>query len=317
MRKIALSLAIIGLAVPLLAAAPAQAQAPRTWVSGVGDDANATNGNLCSRTAPCRSFSGAIGATTAGGEINCLDPGDFGGVLITKSITISCEAGTAGSLSPGGALTLVLITAAATDVVTLRGLDFEGLKTTSYGIRVRQAKEVHIEKCTVRDFTAAGIAIDTISSATVFLYVVDSVISSNHGGVWLPSAGGFKVATLKNVVITGSEVDGVSLASSNVYANVTDSIISGNGGSAVVTLASTTTANVERSTIANNEFAGLYAAASGSTIRASGNGIYNNTYGVLIAQGAAIQSDGTNKHGNSNGGVQAPNASFGRHSYPE
>jgi len=54
----------------------------------------------------------------------------------------------------------------------------------------------------------------------------------------------------------------------------------------------------------------LYAAASGSAIRASGNGIYNNTYGVLIAQGATIQSDGTNKHGNSNGGVQVPNASF-------
>ena len=77
MRKVALSLAIIGLAVPLLAAAPAQAQISRTWMSGVGDDANtATN---CSRTAPCSSFSGAIGATTAGGEINCLDPGDFGG----------------------------------------------------------------------------------------------------------------------------------------------------------------------------------------------------------------------------------------------
>ncbi len=135
-------------------------------------------------------------------------------------------------------------------------------------------------------------------------------MSSNNGGVWLPSSGGYKVASLKNVVITGSTADGVSLASSNVFANVVDSVISGNSGSAVVTYASSTTANIERSTIANNAVAGLYAAASGSAIRASGNGIYNNTYGVLIAQGATIQSDGTNKHGNSNGGVQVPNASF-------
>ena len=62
----------------------AHAQATRTWVSGVGDDANP-----CSRTAPCKTFAGAISKTAAGGEINVLDPGGFGAVTITKSITIS------------------------------------------------------------------------------------------------------------------------------------------------------------------------------------------------------------------------------------
>src|SRR5215471_9230923 len=75
---------------------PAYAQATRTWVSGVGDDANP-----CSRTAPCKTFAGAISKTAASGEINCLDPGGFGAVTITKSITISCEAGTAGVLVSG------------------------------------------------------------------------------------------------------------------------------------------------------------------------------------------------------------------------
>jgi hypothetical protein len=65
---------------------PAQAQATRTWVSGVGDDANP-----CSRTAPCKTFAGAISKTATGGEINCLDPGGFGGVTITKSIQIICQ----------------------------------------------------------------------------------------------------------------------------------------------------------------------------------------------------------------------------------
>ena len=63
-----------------------QAQATRTWVSGVGDDVNP-----CSRTAPCKTFAGAISKTATGGEINCLDPGGFGAVTITKSIQILCE----------------------------------------------------------------------------------------------------------------------------------------------------------------------------------------------------------------------------------
>src|SRR5258708_136683 len=65
---------------------PAHAQATRTWVSGVGDDANP-----CSRTAPCKTFAGSISKTAAGGYINCLDPGGFGAVTITKSITIQCD----------------------------------------------------------------------------------------------------------------------------------------------------------------------------------------------------------------------------------
>src|SRR5215471_7877015 len=75
-----------------LASSPASAQASRTWVSGVGDDANP-----CSRIAPCKTFAGAISKTAPNGEINCLDPGGFGAVTITKSITIDCS-GTFGSV---------------------------------------------------------------------------------------------------------------------------------------------------------------------------------------------------------------------------
>ena len=67
----------------LLATTFAAAQASRTWVSGVGDDVNP-----CSRTAPCKTFAGAISKTTAGGEIDALDPGGYGAVTITKAITI-------------------------------------------------------------------------------------------------------------------------------------------------------------------------------------------------------------------------------------
>src|SRR5215468_4859147 len=100
--------------------APANAQATRTWVSGVGDDANP-----CSRTAPCKTFAGAISKTAPSGEINCLDPGGFGAVTITKSITIDCT-GTFGSALVSGT-NGIIVNALATDRVTLRGIDVEGL----------------------------------------------------------------------------------------------------------------------------------------------------------------------------------------------
>src|SRR5436853_6882689 len=118
LRRILLSLAAVA-AVVSLGAGAAQAQATRTWVSGVGDDANP-----CSRTAPCKTFAGAISKTAAGGEINCLDPGGFGGVTITKAITIACEGVTAGVVVPG--TNGIIVNAGATDQVTLRGIALNG-----------------------------------------------------------------------------------------------------------------------------------------------------------------------------------------------
>src|ERR1700710_466334 len=92
MRRIALLTIATGFLAPLLATAPAHAQATRTWVSGVGDDVNP-----CSRTAPCKTFAGAISKTAIAGEINCLDPGGFGTITITKSMTLNCT-GTLGSI---------------------------------------------------------------------------------------------------------------------------------------------------------------------------------------------------------------------------
>ena len=311
-REIALSLALFGLALPFLAAAPARAQNARTWVSGVGDDTSPS----CSRAAPCKTFAAAIAVTNAGGEINCVDSGGFGTLTITKAITVACEVGTAGILGTGGGNSIAIdIDAGAADVVTLRGLDIDGQVTSGNGVTVVQAKEVHIENCSIRNFRgniiAAGIWTSSSSTATIFLYVQDTVISDNQFGVLLSSAGGFKVASLKNVTITGSVSDGLNLNNTNVFVNVSESIISANGGNAVVAAAGSTTANVDHSTIANNAVA-LNAAVGGSTIRISANNIFNNTTGFSIAGGAFIQSDGSNNTGGSNGGGAIPNASLAK-----
>src|SRR6202050_5018196 len=121
MNAVAISLLVVGFA------SFANAQATRTWISGVGDDANP-----CSRTAPCKTFAGAISKTSASGEINCLDPGGFGAVTITKAMTIDCD-GTFGSVLVSGT-NGIIVAAGSTDAVTLRGIFIDGVGTGIDGI---------------------------------------------------------------------------------------------------------------------------------------------------------------------------------------
>src|SRR5258708_3528598 len=137
----------------------AQAQATRTWVSGVGDDANP-----CSRTAPCKTFAGAISKTATGGEINVLDPGGFGAVTITKSITISSEGFEAGVLV-SGTNGIIVNTPNATDYVQLIGLDIEGLGTGLNGVRIIGNGATLIKGCTIRHFAGNGIELTGVAGA--------------------------------------------------------------------------------------------------------------------------------------------------------
>src|SRR3954471_10974079 len=107
----------------------------RTWVSGVGDDLNP-----CSRTAPCKTFAGAIAKTATNGEIDALDAGGFGQVLISKSITIDGTGVLAGILATSGT-GITINSKEATNVITvrLRGLSINGAGTGVNGINVISA----------------------------------------------------------------------------------------------------------------------------------------------------------------------------------
>jgi hypothetical protein len=151
----------------------ASAQATRTWVSGVGDDANP-----CSRTAPGKTFAGAISKTAANGVINVLDPGGFGGVTITKSITIDAGGEEAGVLVSG--TNAIVINAAATDVVILRNLQIEGLGTGLAGIRILNAGAVYVENCRIKGF-AKGIEETTSAATGTQIFVRDTFIQECSG----------------------------------------------------------------------------------------------------------------------------------------
>jgi hypothetical protein len=205
MRRIALLAIVVGFLMPFLASAPAHAQATRTWVSGVGDDVNP-----CSRTAPCKTFAGAISKTAAGGEINCIDPGGFGAVTITKSIQIICEPGTAGVLVSG--TNGIIVNAATPAEVLLQGLDIEGLGTGINGVTIIAATKVTINKSSIRNFTQNGVNVAGPAGARVVIQ--DSLILSNATGVNVVGTGG----AANSAQLIRTTIDNNTVASVNVTA---------------------------------------------------------------------------------------------------
>jgi hypothetical protein len=190
MPKITLPLSIsLTLFVICLLSSAAQAQATRTWVSGVGDDANP-----CSRTAPCKTFAGAISKTAAGGEIDALDPAGYGGVTITKAITIDGGGGQVASILVSGT-NGITVNAGVNDVVTLRNLRINGIDGTAAGglngIRYLAGAALHVEDCFIFGFTQDGINVAT--NATNALFVNDTFFTNNGNGVQMaPSAGNLR-----------------------------------------------------------------------------------------------------------------------------
>lgn len=192
MRKVLLPLSIsLTLSVICLLSSAAQAQATRTWVSGVGDDANP-----CSRTAPCKTFAGAISKTAAGGEIDALDPAGYGAVTITKAITIDGGGGQVASILVSGT-NGVVVNAGVSDVVILRNLRLNGIGTGLNGIRYLAGAALHVQYCNIFGFTQDGINVAT-SGANAALFVNDTFLTHNGNGVQIaPSAGNVRTILVR------------------------------------------------------------------------------------------------------------------------
>ena len=197
----------VWLVLAALTSSPAIAQATRTWVSGVGDDANP-----CNRTAPCKTFAGAISKTTAAGEINVLDPGGFGAVTITKSITIRADHVEAGVLVSG--TNGIVINAGANDRVVLEGLDIEGLGTGLNGVSVIAGKEVYIVRCSIRNFTQNGFNMAS-STSGAHAFVNDSFIAFNAGGANVAGPGVANSILIANTAILSNTSFSVQASGAN------------------------------------------------------------------------------------------------------
>jgi hypothetical protein len=199
----------------------ANAQATRTWVSGVGDDVNP-----CSRTAPCKTFPGAISKTATGGIINVLDPGGFGAVTITKSITIDGTPFMAGVLASG--TTGILVNGSGA-VVTLRGLDIEGVSAATNGVRVILAGTVNIENCQIFGYSR-GVSLEGTTNMNV--NILDTTVRNNSNGIFSAPTGGLTRVNIDGTRVVSNSGSGW-LGGSNSDVHITRSNFSFNGATGV------------------------------------------------------------------------------------
>jgi hypothetical protein len=280
----------------------AEAQATRTWVSGVGDDVNP-----CSRTAPCKTFAGAISKTAPAGEINVLDPGAYGAVTITKSISIVADSNFAGVLATLGS-NGIIVNAAATDVVVLRGLDLLGNNTGANAIRFLAGAALHVENCQIHGFTGKGIEVAT--STTSQLFVRETVIRNNvgasGGGIFLSRTGAGSVqATLERVRLVGNRFG--LRAEDGTHATVRNSEASGNNTNGFVAVGASAFMSIDGSSASDNTNNGI-SVSGGGTVRLSDSVVTGNGTGL---NGSAIVSFGNNRIAG-NGFDGAPTSTIGQ-----
>jgi hypothetical protein len=258
----------------------AYAQATRTWISGVGDDVNP-----CSRTAPCKTWAGAISKTATGGYINVMDPGGFGALTITKSLTIDGGPFHAGITTNFSGITINNSAAK----VTIRNIDIEGITGATTGINIISAASVHIQNVNIYNFSSFGINHNP-SGAGAPLFV-DNVTLRNTLGMQVNNGR----ASINNSRWENGN-KGV-FAGANALVTVVNSVASGNG-EGFATNAASAIINLVNCVSTNNTF-GITAAAGG-TIRLSNTSVLSNVNTGLFNDGASsiISLEGNTVQGN-------------------
>ncbi len=294
-----LSIAVTALLFSLCFAAPASAQATRTWISGVGDDVNP-----CSRTAPCKTWAGAISKTAAGGEIDCLDPGGFGSVTITKSITLDCsegEGGSAGGILNSGVPGVIINDpnggTAPTIKVYLRNMAIDGAGTTvgTYAVRFLSGKSLTMQNVSINNQGTGGVPAvsfePSAASVGALLMMTDvDIITAQGPGIDIKPNSNVAVTAVLNRVTVSDTQAGVQ-AEDGSTVTISNSNISGNAGRGVSALSNSGTVaavvNILHTTIASNANFGV-AAGSNTTVKLSDVSIFNNTAGGIKAQGTVL-----------------------------
>lgn len=257
----------------------ANAQASRTWVSGVGDDVNP-----CSRTAPCKTFAGAISKTAEGGEIDALDPAGYGTVTITKAMTLDGGTGSgwASILASGVPGTTVNITGGThinDAVVILRNITYNGISQSpspagTHAINYVRAAQLIVENCFFENFSTTGINESSMASTSV-LRVNGCSFTNTNTSILVTTSSGFASAQIDRCNFNGGST-GVN-TTSNAFVSIRNCMFAQiTGASGAVRSNTTCQVNVTGSMFASNNVG----AFAGSTIRLSDNDFYNNTTAI-------------------------------------
>ena len=230
-----------------LHAPPAYAQGlSHTWISGAGDDANP-----CSRTSPCRTFTGAQAKTVAGGEIDLIDAANAGTVAILKAITIDGGNGQGTNVLANGNNGIVVRPNAGT--VILRNLRIQGVGGALNGIVVESGSLVVVENCEIYGFASNGILVTT-STGTTRIVVDNTRVLSNGGGIQIKPTGGATTVSVSGVVASGNGFGiGVDTTGGGTASVIIDRMTaSENSGNGLQALGTGTTVEMGFSTLAHN-----------------------------------------------------------------
>jgi hypothetical protein len=297
MRKFVLLCAMLSAMAVVVPLTPAQASNTRSWVSGVGADANP-----CSRTAPCQTFAGAISKTAAGGEIDCLDPGDFGPVTIAQSVTIDCGAGQVGGIGLTSSGDAVNITATSGTVV-LRNLTLNGFSSGNYGIAAAVFNgTLIVQNCKIHGFLNAGIAF-TPTSSRGLLEVSDTAAYGNFNGIFVaPGSGVIASVVLNRIELNGNSFGLALDGSGTVAGSLRQSVVAESSQYGIQVLATGGVYfTVEESSVIDNLTDGIQANAAGvnlvvgaSTIGGNGTGVAAPAGSIYTFGNNQLSANGTN-----------------------
>jgi len=278
----------LAIAITVVASA-AHAQATRTWVSGVGDDVNP-----CSRTAPCKTWAGAISKTASGGIIDALDPGGFGALTITKPITLEGNGTLASTLASGTNGIIINITSGTGRNVVLRNILIDGSGSTlgTNGIRLIAGDSLVVEDCYIKSFSVTGIDFENDTGIGQLIVRHTSIQQTGLGVLVKPQAAATAArATIHDSLITTNAVGVRAEDKGNV--NVYESRVSGNFGDGVVSFAAGgigTVVIVTNSQIEGNTGVGLKTSGANAFLRVSASVITGNATGLDHSAGGTLET---------------------------
>lgn len=260
-----------------------------TWMSGgTGDDANPG-----SRSFPTLTLAATITKTNAGGQISAIDAGNYGGVTISKAITIDgssvpFEIIVAGSIG-------INVTAGPNDVVILRHILLNGVEAGTTAIQFTSGQQLIIEDCNIVGFTGTDIVVNLTNAANVVIR--NTTISGGTTGI---SVNG--TTSPVNVLLDGVSIEETTTSGVDAllgFIDVNNSSISQNSGIGVLA-DGTSLISCKNTLFASNSTA--IQANPGATIRISNNDFYDNVTGIANGGGTIATANNNREAGSTTPG---------------
>jgi hypothetical protein len=279
-------------------------QSGRAWVSA----SSGSDSNPCTRSSPCLTFAAALAQTIAGGEVDVLDPGDFGPVTITKTVSIYGDAAGVAGTAPSSGTSGIVISAGASDVINLHGLVFDGVNASgSSGVVFSSGARLNISQCVFQGFATSGMTLSpgAGSANTTQVVVQNTTILNNATGILIRPTGGIAANValrrlrIDNNIGEGLRIDGtggsgainLAIADSTANFNASNGIdaVSGPGNATVSIMRVAATSNGSVGIQSNQSSGGTASVTVGSSV------IYANAIGIQATGGAGLLSYGNNQ----------------------